>query len=73
MRKKAVLGFVMALALGACGTSTFYEETKDEIRISAGFGGWLGTKLTVSWGPAFVRWVLLVVIVGASSRLLGLW
>ena len=42
MRKKAVLGFVMALALGACGTSTFYEETKDEIRISAGFGGWLG-------------------------------
>ena len=36
-------------------------------------GGWLGTKMTVSWGPAFVRWVLLVVVAVSSTRLLGLW
>ena len=27
--------------LSSCGTSTFYTESKDEIRISAGYGGWL--------------------------------
>ena len=36
-------------------------------------GGWLGSKMTVSWGPRFVRWVLSAVIVVAASRLLGAW
>lgn len=36
-------------------------------------GAWLGAKMTVSWGPTFVRWVLVAVIVTSASRLLGLW
>lgn len=36
-------------------------------------GAWLGARITVSWGPRFVRWVLTVVICTASTRLLGLW
>lgn len=41
--------------------------------VGSAIGGWLGTKFTVSWGPRFVRAVLGVVIVVASTRLLGLW
>ncbi len=37
------------------------------------FGGWLGSRLTMSWGPALIRWVLVGVVVVSSSRLLGLW
>ena len=33
-------------------------------------GGWLGTKMTVSWGPSFVRWVLIAVVAISSVRLL---
>lgn len=36
-------------------------------------GGWLGTKLTVSWGPGFVRWVLIAVVTLSSIKLLGLF
>ncbi len=43
------------------------------LAIGSSLGGYLGTKMTVSWGPAFVRWVLFVVIVVASSKLLGFW
>jgi len=34
-------------------------------------GGWLGTKMTVSWGPGFVRWVLVVVVLVSSVKLLA--
>lgn len=34
-------------------------------------GGWLGTKMTVSWGPGFVRWVLIVVVAVSSVKLLA--
>lgn len=43
------------------------------LALGSAIGGWLGTKLTVSWGPRFVRWVLLTVIAVSASRLLGLW
>ncbi len=33
-------------------------------------GGWLGTRLTLSWGPGFVRVVLLVVVLASASKLL---
>ncbi len=33
-------------------------------------GGWLGSKMTVSWGPAFVRWVLIAVVAASSVKLL---
>jgi uncharacterized membrane protein YfcA len=36
-------------------------------------GGWIGAKLTVGRGAAFVRWVLVAVIAVSASRLLGLW
>lgn len=36
-------------------------------------GGWLGTKMTVSWGPLFVRIILLFVVLASSTHLLGLW
>lgn len=37
------------------------------------FGGYLGSRLTVSWGPKFVRAVLICVVLVSSSKLLGLW
>ncbi|MBT3220495.1 MAG: sulfite exporter TauE/SafE family protein [Proteobacteria bacterium] len=39
----------------------------------SGLGGWLGSKLTVSWGPTLIRWVLIAVVVFSSARLLGLF
>ncbi|MBU0488075.1 MAG: sulfite exporter TauE/SafE family protein [Bacteroidetes bacterium] len=36
-------------------------------------GAWLATKYAVSWGTKFVRWVLVVVILFASSKFLGFW
>ena len=41
--------------------------------LGSAIGGWLGARVTVSWGPRFVRAVLSVVIVTASGRLLGFW
>jgi uncharacterized membrane protein YfcA len=32
-------------------------------------GAWLGTKVAVSWGPKFVRWVLIVALIGSAVRL----
>lgn len=36
-------------------------------------GGWAGSRMTISWGPGFVRWVLIAVVTISSARLLGLW
>jgi len=36
-------------------------------------GGWLGSKLTASWGPPLVKWVLVAVVIVSVSRLFGLW
>jgi hypothetical protein len=36
-------------------------------------GGWLGTRLTMSWGPPLIRWVLVTVVLISSTRLLGVW
>ena len=36
-------------------------------------GGWVGTKMTVSWGPTFVKIVLVLVVSISATRLLGLW
>lgn len=32
-------------------------------------GAWLGARFAVSWGPRFVRWVLIVALVGSAVRL----
>jgi hypothetical protein len=32
-------------------------------------GGWLGTRIAVSWGPKFVRWVLIISLVGSAIKL----
>jgi uncharacterized membrane protein YfcA len=34
-------------------------------------GGWLGSRMAVSWGPAFVRWVLVGVVTLSSLKLFG--
>ncbi len=36
-------------------------------------GGWLGARITVSWGPRVVRWVLIATVLVSASKLLGLW
>lgn len=36
----------------------------------AAVGGWIGANLTVAWGPSFVRWVLIAVVVVSGARLL---
>ena len=43
------------------------------LALGSAVGGWLGTRMTLSWGPRFVRWVLLTVIAVSATRLLGLW
>ncbi len=45
------------------------------ISLAAGssVGGWLGSRLTMSWGPPLIRWVLIAVVVISSSRLLGIF
>lgn len=45
------------------------------ISLAAGssLGGWLGSRLTMSWGPPLIRWVLIAVVVLSSTRLLGLY
>lgn len=42
------------------------------LAVGSGIGGWVGTRLTVSWGPQFARWVLIVVVSLSSIKLLGL-
>ena len=36
----------------------------------AAVGGWIGANMTVAWGPTFVRWVLIAVVVVSGIRLL---
>ncbi len=45
------------------------------LSLSAGssLGGWLGSRLTMSWGPPLIRWVLIGVVLISSGRLLGVW
>jgi uncharacterized membrane protein YfcA len=33
-------------------------------------GAWLGTKIAVKWGAAFIRWVVLAAILAASVKLI---
>lgn len=40
------------------------------LALGSALGGWIGTKLTVSWGPNFVRGVLLVVVAVSGVRML---
>ena len=36
-------------------------------------GAWLGSKVAVSWGPGFIRWVLIIALTAASAKLLGVF
>lgn len=40
------------------------------LAVGNGFGAWLASRWAVSWGPAFVRYVLLAVILLAGGKLL---
>ncbi|MFO7659041.1 MAG: sulfite exporter TauE/SafE family protein [Bacteroidales bacterium] len=43
------------------------------LAIGNSIGAWLGTKVAVSWGPAFIRIVLLLAILGSSLKLMGVF
>ncbi len=36
-------------------------------------GAWIGSKVAVSWGAKFVRWILIIALTGSSAKLLGLF
>ena len=36
-------------------------------------GAWGGSKVAVSWGPGFIRWVLIVALTASSAKLLGVF
>ena len=65
-------GFTLpAIAVFALSGSIAWRPA---LALAAGstLGGWLGARLTMSWGPAFVRWVLVVVVLAAAGKLLGM-
>ncbi len=43
------------------------------LAVGSAAGGWIGSRLTMSWGPPLIRWVLIVVVVVSSGRLLGIF
>ncbi len=43
------------------------------LAIGNSIGAYLGTKVAVSWGPKFIRIVLLLAILGSSLKLLGVF
>lgn len=43
------------------------------LALGTSIGAWLGTRMTVAWGPAFIRWVLVAVVVISATHLFGLW
>lgn len=78
VRANAAKVLLVALfTLPALGIYLYYDlvEWAPGLALAAGssIGAWLGAKLTVDWGPKFVRWVLVAVIVTSSTRLFGLW
>ncbi len=36
-------------------------------------GAWVGSKVAVSWGPKFVRWILILALTVSSAKLLGIF
>ncbi len=36
-------------------------------------GAWIGSKVAVSWGTKFIRWVLIIALSGSSAKLLGIF
>jgi uncharacterized membrane protein YfcA len=36
-------------------------------------GAWVGSKVAVTWGPKFIRWILILALTGSSAKLLGLF
>jgi uncharacterized membrane protein YfcA len=43
------------------------------LAVGSGVGGWVGARMTVTWGAEFIRWVLVLVVLVSATRLLGLW
>lgn len=43
------------------------------LAVGQGVGGWLGSKVAVSWGPKVVRVILLVAIMASAVKLTGLF
>ena len=45
-------------------------EAAIALGLGSGFGGWLGARMSFRWGPPFIRWVLVVVVLVSSCVLL---
>jgi hypothetical protein len=43
------------------------------LAVGSSAGGWLGSKMTATWGPPLVKGVLVVLVVVSVTRLFGLW
>ena len=58
-----------ALAVYIIGNQVDY---KDGLILSIGSvnGAWLGTKTTVSWGPVFIRYILLIAVLISAVQLI---
>jgi uncharacterized membrane protein YfcA len=41
------------------------------LALGSSVGAWMGTRMTLSWGPEFVRVVLLVVVLGSAFKLVA--
>lgn len=52
-------------------TGNFWWQPALALAAGSAAGGWVGTRLTVSWGPPLVRAVLVVVVLVSAVRLLG--
>lgn len=43
------------------------------IAVGQGVGGWLGSRVAVSWGPKVVRIILLLAIFASAIKLTGIY
>ncbi|MBW1880041.1 MAG: sulfite exporter TauE/SafE family protein [Deltaproteobacteria bacterium] len=43
------------------------------LAVGSAVGGWVGARMTVTWGADFIRWALVAVVAVSASKLLGLW
>jgi len=72
--KVLLVGTTTLVALGVfIATGLVAWDVGVCLALGSSLGGWLGSRMTVSWGPTFIRWVLVAVVLVSATRLLGAW
>ena len=59
---------------GASESTRRYRNSDPEcdgLAVGQGAGGWLASKVAVSWGPKVVRIILLVAVMASALKLTG--